>query len=143
MSFILSRIKNVVRVPWKASTKTQVAIILIVALSLSGIIISFVFFKKNSAPNSLYAAPGSAPALFYYNNSFYIYRGSYVTELPSGYKNVVELNNVGDSFSEKDFDGNVDGYVYINPSDLNVAYFRWKNWRDDSTEPYLIMMREE
>lgn len=82
-----------------------------------------------------------APAHFYYNGNVYIYHGYTVYSLPDGVVFLSEVNNVGNAFTGEDFDGNVDGYIYINKENMDVAYFRWKKWNEsvDGKEPYLIL----
>lgn len=81
----------------------------------------------------------AAPAHFYFGGNLYSYSGEVVFTLPENYKLVGEIKNVGDSFTGLDFEGNVDGYVYMNESDKTIAYFRWMEWDEsiDGKEPYL------
>ena len=87
--------------------------------------------------------PGALPAHFYLNGNGYFYHGKLVYELPPEYEYIGDVINVGDTFSNsrKDFEGNVDGHIYMSGSDVTIAYFQWKDWDDevDGKEPYLIL----
>lgn len=86
-----------------------------------------------------------APAHFYYNGNLYMFRGHTTYMLPNGFEFSSATNNVKNAFTGLDFDGNVDGYVYMNEKETEIAYFRWKNWDEavDGKEPYLLFYREE
>lgn len=88
---------------------------------------------------------GDAPAHFYFENNYYHYSGKYVYELPEDFEFVSKVKNVGNSFTGVDFEGNVDGYIYINKSDKSIAYFRWEVWDEeiDGKEKILVFDRTE
>lgn len=89
--------------------------------------------------------PSIAPAHFYYGGNCYHYAGDLVYTLPEGCELLGEVNNVGDSFTGIDMDGNVDGYIFADKSDASVFYFQWKEWNEavDGREPFLILMMDE
>lgn len=53
-----------------------------------------------------------APPHFYYQGNAYIYREPGIEQLPEGTILLGEADNVGDVFSGRDFEGNVDGLIY-------------------------------
>lgn len=90
--------------------------------------------------------PSASPAHFYYDGNVYIFRGKCVYSLPEGYAFVGEVNNVGcSSTAGFDFEGNVDGYIFMSESEKSVAYFQWKEWNEtlSGKEPYLAMILEK
>ena len=58
--------------------------------------------------------------------------------------NVGDVINVGNTSSGKDFEGNVDGKVYMNESVADTAYFSWAEWDEgvDGPAPFLKLERE-
>ena len=74
-------------------------------------------------------------AHFYLNGKGYFHNGELTYELPTGYKYVGELINVGNTFSGSDFEGNVDGKVYMDESIEDTAYFSWAEWDEDVDGP--------
>lgn len=89
--------------------------------------------------------PSSAPAHFYFENKVYVYHGHTVKSLPDNFEFVGKVNNVGESFTGVDFDGNVDGCIYMNKTDRSIAYFQWDEWDEsiDGQEPYLVLVLEK
>lgn len=78
-------------------------------------------------------------AHFYLHGKGYFYNGKLAYELPEGYEYVGNVINVGNTFSGKDFEGNVDGKIYINESVSDTAYFSWAEWDEeiDGPAPFL------
>ena len=74
-------------------------------------------------------------AHFYLNGKGYFYNGELTYELPAGYEYVGEVINVGNTFSGSDFEGNVDGKVYMDESIEDTAYFSWAEWDEDVDGP--------
>lgn len=115
-------------------------------------ILSFIRYKKAveekshtiESPNSWAIA-----AHFYLDGKGYFYNGKLTYELPEGYEYVGEVINVGDSSSDlrKDFEGNVDGKIYLNPSISDTAYFSWADseWNEevDGPKPFLKLEIEK
>lgn len=92
--------------------------------------------------------PWAAPLQFFYHGNLYCYHGRVEYSLPAGFEFVGQVNNVaGNSkvvLSNADFDGNADGYLYIDAENLEAACFQWKEWDTASggREPYLICALE-
>ena len=78
-------------------------------------------------------------AHFYLNGKGYFYNGELTYELPAGYEYVGEVINVGNTFSGSDFEGNVDGKIYIKESVSDIAFFSWAEWDEeiDGPAPFL------
>ena len=101
-------------------------------------ILGFIGYQKanetisntNENSNSLAIA-----AHFYLDEKGYFYNGILTYELPDGYEYVGDVINVGDAFSGKDFEGNVDGKIYMNQAVSDVAYFCWAEWDEDIDGP--------
>ena len=74
-------------------------------------------------------------AHFYLNGKGYFHNGELTYELPTGYEYVGEVINVGNTFSGRDFEGNVDGKVYLDKSIEDTAYFSWAEWDEDVDGP--------
>lgn len=74
-------------------------------------------------------------AHFYLNGKGYFHNGEITYELPAGYECVGEVINVGNTFSGRDFEGNVDGKVYLDESIEDTAYFSWAEWDEDVDGP--------
>ena len=77
----------------------------------------------------------AAPAHFYLDGKGYIYHGKLVYELPDGFEYIGDVINVGNTFSGKDFEGNVDGKIYMSESVSDFAYFSWAEWDEDVDGP--------
>jgi len=81
------------------------------------------------------------PAHFYLDGKGYFYRGKLTYELPEGYEFIANIINVRNtsSFYRKDFEGNVDGKVYMNEAVSDTAYFSWEVWDEevDGPAPFL------
>ena len=99
---------------------------------------------------SLEPGPWAAPLHFYYHGNLYVYHGRIVYSLPTECKFVGQINNAaggysGVTLSNADFDGNADGYLYIDAENCEAAYFQWKEWDEAASgkEPYLICVLEE
>ena len=84
-------------------------------------------------------------AHFYLDEKEYFYNGKLTYELPEGYEYVGDVINVGDTFSGKDFEGNVDGKIYKNQSISDTAYFSWAEWDEeiDGPAPFLKLEVKE
>lgn len=123
--------------PWKYVTVFAACIALILG-------IRFVSNHQETPPSGL-PNPGALPAFFYLNGYAYTYDGHYSYELPDGFEFVGEVKNVGDSSSGLDFEGNVDGYIYMSESDSSISYFQWKEWDEeaDGRELYLKLCKRE
>ena len=74
-------------------------------------------------------------AHFYLNGKGYFHNGELTCELPAGYEYVGDVINVGNTFSGRDFEGNVDGKVYMDESIVDTAYFGWAEWDEDVDGP--------
>lgn len=86
------------------------------------------------------------PVHFYLHGKGYFHRGEIAYELPEGYEfagNVLDVGEV-DADSRKDFEGNADGKIYMNPSVSDIAYFSWAEWNEkaDGPAPFLKLKRE-
>lgn len=84
-------------------------------------------------------------AHFYHNGKGYFHNGELTYELPAGYEYVGEVINVGNTFSGRDFEGNVDGKVYMDESVVDTAYFSWAEWDKevDGPAPFLKLELED
>lgn len=76
-------------------------------------------------------------AHFYLDGKGYFYHGELTYELPEGYAFIANVINVGDTSSgyRKDFEGNVDGRIYMNQSVSDTAYFSWAEWNEEADGP--------
>ena len=74
-------------------------------------------------------------AHFYLNGKGYFHNGELTYVLPAGYEYVGDVINVGNTFSGRDFEGNVDGKVYLDESIEDTAYFSWAEWDEDVDGP--------
>jgi hypothetical protein len=81
-----------------------------------------------------------APIHFYLDGKSFIADPSMklVTEVPSGYRFVGTVTNVGDSFSGKDFEGNMSGDVYLS-SDGQTAYVKASTLAPINGKPALVL----
>lgn len=116
-------------------------IALIVFLIVSFWIIYFAIYKQNDRhhlPPSNESVQWDAPAHFTFKGNTYLYRYSSY-ELPEGYIYAGKTNSL--PFSES----NVDGIVFLNEENLDIAYFRWNTWNKmvDGPEPYLCFTIEK
>ena len=95
----------------------------------------------NTAPTEQEAVVGGnlIAAHFYLDGKGYFHNGKLTYELPEGYEYVGDVINVGDTLSGKDFEGNVDGKIYMNQSVSDTAYFSWAEWNEeiDGATPFL------
>ncbi len=84
-------------------------------------------------------------AHFYLNGKGYFHNGEITYELPAGYEYVGEVINVGNTFSGRDFEGNVDGKVYLDESIEDTTYFSWAEWDEDvdGRAPFLKLELED
>lgn len=84
-------------------------------------------------------------AHFYLNGTGYFHHGGITYELPEGYEYVGDVINVGNTSSGKDFEGNVDGKIYLNKSVPDIAYFSWAEWNEevDGPAPFLKLEMKE
>ena len=105
-----------------------------------------IILPDNEMPSISETPPVSdAPAHFYFNGDLYSFSGKLIYSLPGDFEFVSEVKNVGDSYTGVDFEGNVDGYIYMSESDKTIAYFQWKEWNEaiDGKEPYLVLVKTE
>jgi len=81
--------------------------------------------------------PGALAAHFYLNGKGYFHHGYLTYALPEGYEYVADVINVGNRSTDtrNDFEGNVDGKIYMSQSDPNVAYFSWAEWDEETDGP--------
>ena len=70
-------------------------------------------------------------AHFYLNGTGYFHHGGIAYELPEGFEYIGDVINVGNGSSGKDFEGNVDGKIYMNESVADTAYFSWAEWNEE------------
>lgn len=70
------------------------------------------------------APSGADNVHFYYGGITYFHRGYHVHELPDDVEYLGEVNNVGNIYTDVEFDGNVDGYIYVPKTDNSVVYFQ-------------------
>ena len=84
------------------------------------------------------------PAHFYLDGKGYFYNGA-TYELPEGFEYIGDVINVGNASSGKDFEGNVDGKIYMNESVADIAYFSWAEWNGeiDGPSPFLKLEVKE
>ena len=84
-------------------------------------------------------------AHFYLNGKGYFHNGELTYELPAGYEYIGEVINVGNTFFGRDFEGNVDGKVYMDESIVDTAYFSWAEWDEevDGPAPFLKLELED
>jgi len=114
-----------------------------IALILTCIIGLIGYQKANEEKSNTIVNPNSwaMAAHFYLDGNGYFHNGKITYELPDGYKYVGVVINVGDTSSgpKKDFEGNVDGNVYMNPFVFDTAYFSWAEWNEevDGPAPFL------
>ena len=76
-------------------------------------------------------------AHFYLDGKGYFHHGKLTYELPEGYEFIADVINVGDTFSGsgEDFEGNVDGKIYMNQTVSDTAYFSWAEWNEEADGP--------
>lgn len=119
---------------WKHYVAIAACVVLVLGINL-------ILSHSNIPPVSKTPPISDAPAYFYYQGYFYSFSGEIVFSLPDGFELISEINDVGDSFSGVDFEGNVDGYAYMSDSNKAIAYFKWKEWNEaiDGQEPYLVL----
>ena len=84
-------------------------------------------------------------AHFYLDGKGCFHNGRITYELPEGYEYVGDVINVGNTSSGKDFEGNVDGNIYMNKSVTDTAYFSWAEWNEevDGPSPFLKLEIKE
>ena len=84
------------------------------------------------------------PPHFYLDGKGYFYNGA-TSELPEGFLYIGDVINVGNGSSGKDFEGNVDGKIYMNESVTDTAYFSWAEWNEevDGPAPFLKLEVKE
>ena len=112
-------------------------------------------FRSPECYNALFASdkpqipePDSwaQPVHFYLHGKGYFHRGEIAYELPEGYEFAGNVLDVGEVYadSRKDFEGNADGKIYMNPSVSDIAYFSWAEWNEkaDGPAPFLKLKRE-
>lgn len=123
---------------WKRISTLAACVILVIGICLA--LSNSEILDKNTPP-----LVSSAPAHFYFEGSLYSFSGELVYSLPENFVLIGEVNNVGDSYTYNNFEGNVDGYIYMNQSNKAIAYFQWKEWDEaaDGKEPYLALVKTE
>ena len=84
-------------------------------------------------------------AHFYLNGTGYYHHGGITYELPEGFEYIGDVINVGNTSSGNDFEGNVDGKIYMNESVADIAYFSWAKWNEeiDGLAPFLKLEAKE
>ena len=84
-------------------------------------------------------------AHFYLDGKGYFHHGALTYELPDGYEYVADVIHVGNTSSKQDFEGNVDGKIYMNESVSHTAYFSWAQWDEeaDGPAPFLKLELED
>ena len=101
-------------------------------------ILGFIGYQKANEEKSHIIEETNSWAIaahFYLDGKGYFYNGKLTYELPEGYEYVGDVINVGDILSGKDFEGNVDGKIYMNQSVSDSAYFSWTEWTEDVDGP--------
>ena len=85
--------------------------------------------------------PDAVTVHVFYQGFGYFYRGHVVYSLPDGCELIGVVNNVGNTFSGVQMDGNADGCIYMIPEDDSAVYFQWEDWDESVSgrEPYLIL----
>ena len=85
------------------------------------------------------------PAHFFLDGKGYFHNGKLTYELPGGYEYVGNVINVDNTPTGKDFEGNIDGKIYMDKSIAHTAYFSWAEWDEDidGSAPFLILELEE
>lgn len=132
------------KMPRRYSTK-MARLFVVVACMVLILSIGHTDFKHKASSADDMTSFGEAPSHFYLNDNCYLYHGGLVYSLPDGFELVGEVKNVGDAFSGIDFEGNIEGYIYMNPSLDGIAYFKDKKWDEtvDGQQPYLEMDIDE
>ena len=84
-------------------------------------------------------------AHFYLDGRGYFHHGKLTYELPEGYEYVGDVINKGNVSSKNDFEGNVDGKIYMNETVTDTAYFSWAEWEEeiDGPAPFLELELED
>jgi hypothetical protein len=86
------------------------------------------------------------PAIAQYHDIIYVHRGEIADSLPEGIELLGEVHDVGTSFDiQQDFEGNLDGFLYRDPSNDQVLYFVQTKWNSEvnGPAPYLILHPEK
>ncbi|MCM1217178.1 MAG: hypothetical protein NC081_05425 [Roseburia sp.] len=79
---------------------------------------------------SLSPGPGASQSFFYYNGYMYSEK-RLIEDIPEGTTLLGEINNIGNDFDKytgEDFEGNDDGFIYIDPNDDGIMYVWPKYW---------------
>lgn len=123
--------------------KKVVAILCCFMLSI--LLVGCVIHKVKREETSDNANSWAIAAHFYLDGKGYFYNGKLTYELPEGYEYIADVINVGDTFSRNDFEGNVDGKIYMNKNVSNTAYFSWAEWNEeiDGPAPFLKLELEK
>ena len=81
----------------------------------------------------------------YLDGNGFFHNGKLSYELPEGYEYAGDVINVGNTFSGKDFEGNVDGKIYLDESVTDTVYFSWAEWDEekDGPPPFLKLEFDE
>jgi len=95
-----------------------------------------------SNPPTENPGPADAPTHVYYHGSTYCDHGQYIYQLPESAELLGETNVVGMVVPDDadDLDANEAGYVYMDPADESLVYFRWKDWDTAIDGPEKIIL---
>lgn len=88
----------------------------------------------------------AAPTHFYYNGYIYVDKGKGFTDsLPEYAVLLGEINNVGNTFTGEDFDGNENGLIYMDFSNGFYAYLAPEKWDETlcGERKYVILTRDD
>lgn len=100
---------------------------------------------KDAGGESVEKDSWAIAAHVYLDGNGFFHNGKLSYELPEGYEYAGDVINVGNIFSGKDFEGNVDGKIYLNEAVTEVVYFAWAEWGEeqDGPAPFLKLELEE
>ena len=100
---------------------------------------------KDAGGESVEKDSWAIAAHVYLDGNGFFHNGKLSYELPEGYEYAGDVINVGNTFSGKDFEGNVDGKVYMDESIVDTAYFSWAEWDKevDGPAPFLKLELED
>lgn len=100
---------------------------------------------KDAGGESVETDTWAIAAHVYLDGNGFFHNGKLSYELPDGYKYAGDVINVGNIFSGKDFEGNVDGKIYLDESVTDTVYFSWAEWDEekDGPPPFLKLELDE
>ena len=121
------------------------AITIVVILSC---IIGFIGYQKAKAEKVRISENQNFYAVavcVYLGGKAYFHNGEIAYELPEDFAYAGRVINVGNTFSGKDFEGNAEGMIYMNPFVSDTVYFSWAQWNEetDGTAPFLKLEYQE